>query len=132
MAPSVENGLAPVRIRVRQGRECVALAPGKPTLSSAQSPWEGVLLERHAHGPHTADRHQHLSHFVCLHLSEPAPLVWRSQRKQGNKILGTGLIIVVSRGTEVSVSFPKPVKRILRSERKYHWVLGRRPPLAQY
>lgn len=102
-----------VRICVRQGRECIELAPGTPTLSSEQSSWEGALLERHAHGPHTADRHQHLSHFVCLHLSEPAPFVWRSQGKQGTKIIGPGSIMVVSRGTEDSVSFPKPVERIL-------------------
>jgi AraC family transcriptional regulator len=111
--PAVENRLAPVRIRVRQGRDCVALAPGSPTLSSAHSPWQGALLERHSHGPHTADRHQHLSHFVCLHLGEPAPFVWQSQGKTGNKMIGSGSIIVVSRGTEDSVSFPKPVKRIL-------------------
>ncbi len=109
----MEGRLAPVRIRVRQGREDVILAPGMPTLSSAQTPLEGALLERHSHGPHTADRHQHLSHFVCLHLSEPAPFVWRSEGKQGNKILGSGSIIVVSRGSEDSASFPKPVKRIL-------------------
>ena len=101
------------RIRVRQGKQFVALAPGIPTLSSAQFVCEGALLERHTHGPHTADRHQHLSHFVCLHLSEPAPLVWRSQGKHGNKTIGPGSIIVLSRGAEDSVSFPKPVKRIL-------------------
>jgi len=84
-----------------------------PALSSAQLPWEGALLERYAHGPHTADRHQHLSHFVCLHLSEPAPFVWRSEGKQGNEMLASGSIIVVSRGSEDSASFPKPVKRIL-------------------
>jgi AraC family transcriptional regulator len=111
--PVVDARLGPVRIRVRQGLEWVALAPGSPTLSSAQSPWEGALLERHCHGPHTADKHQHLSHFVCLHLGEPAPLAWRSEGKEGNKTLGAGSIILVSRGTEDSVAFPKPVKRIL-------------------
>src|SRR5215469_674897 len=109
----MENRLAPDRIRVRQGQECVALAPGVPTLSSAQFSCEGALLERHAHGAHTTERHQHLSHFVQLHLSEPAPFFWRSEGKQGNKIVGPGSIIVVSRGTEDSVSFPKAVRRIL-------------------
>ena len=109
----MENRLAPARIRVRQGQEYVALAPGVPTLSSAQFSCEGALLERHAHGAHTTERHQHLSHFVQLHLSEPTPFFWRSQGKQGNKIMGPGSIIVVSRGTEDSVSFAKPVKRIL-------------------
>ena len=70
--------------------------PGIPTLSSAQSPWEGALLECHAYAPYSADKHQHTSHFVCLELSESAPFVW-----------------VMSRGTEHSVSFPKPAKRIL-------------------
>jgi AraC family transcriptional regulator len=109
----VDDKLALDRIRVRQGGEYIALAPGTPTLSSAHSPWEGALLERHAHGPHTADRHQHLSHIICVHLGEPAPFVWRSQGKQGNKTLVAGAVIVASRGTEDSVSFPKPVRRIL-------------------
>ena len=113
MPAAVEDRLAPDKIRVRKKGEYVALVPGMPTLSSARSPWEGALLERHAHGPHTSDRHQHLSHFVCLQLSEPAPIVWRSQGRQGTNILGPGLIVVTSRGTEHSVSFPKPMKRIV-------------------
>jgi len=109
----MEDTFASNRIRVRQGNEFVALLPGLPTLSSAQSPWEGALLERHVHSPYTIDKHQHLSHFVCLHLSEPSPFLWRSEGKRGNKTMGPGSIIVVSRGTEDEVSFPKPVKRIL-------------------
>jgi AraC family transcriptional regulator len=109
----VENQPDPARIRVRQGAECVELAPGTPTLSSARSPWTGVLLERHVHGPHSADRHQHLSHFICLHLSEPAPIVWQSEGKQGKKVIGSGSMIFVSRGTEDSISFPRAVRRIL-------------------
>jgi AraC family transcriptional regulator len=109
----VENGLAHDRIRVRQGKEFVALLPAMPTLSSARSPWEGALLECHSHLPYTADKHEHLSHFVCLHLSEPSPFVWRSEGKLGSTTLGPGSIVVVSRGTEDTVSFPKPVKRIL-------------------
>jgi AraC family transcriptional regulator len=70
-------------------------------------------LERHVHGPHNAERHQHLSHFVCLHLSEPFPFFWRSEGKRGNKTMRPGSIVVVSRGTEDEVLFPKPVKRIL-------------------
>jgi AraC family transcriptional regulator len=85
------------RIWVRQGGETVALVPGTPTLSSAYSPWEGALLERHAYAPHTPDRHQHTSHFVALELSE----------------LASSLVWVMSRGTEHSVSFPKPAERIL-------------------
>jgi AraC family transcriptional regulator len=109
----MENRLIPSRICVHQGGEEVALAPGTPLLSSAESPWEGALLEHHEHGPHTTGRHQHLSHFVCLHLGEPAPFAWHSQGQQGKKIIGSGTIIVVSRGTEDSVSFPEPVRRIL-------------------
>jgi AraC family transcriptional regulator len=112
VSPDLENK-APLRIRVRQGREWVTVAPGVPTLSSAQSPWGGALLERHIHGPYTSDRHQHLSYFVSLHLSDPAPFVWRSQGKRGNKIIEPGSIDVVSRGTEDWVSFPMPVRRIV-------------------
>jgi AraC family transcriptional regulator len=112
MSPALEIK-PPIRIRVRQGGEWVGAVPGLPTLSSAQSPWEGALLERHIHGPYTTNRHQHLSHFVSLHLSDPAPFIWRSHGKQGKKIIEPGSVIVVSRGTEDWVSFPKPVKRIL-------------------
>ena len=101
------------RIRVRQGNDCVPLAPATPTLSSAHSPWEGVLLERHRHGPYNADAHEHPSYFVCLHLSEPAPLLWRTNGTSGSKVLGPGSAVVLSRGTRDSVSFPKPVERIL-------------------
>ncbi len=101
------------RIRVRRGGECVFLAPGTPTLSSAPALWQGALLERHAHGPYTAETHQHLAYFLCLHLGEPAPLVWRSRGRTGEKTMGPGSIILLSRGTEDAVSFPKPVQRIL-------------------
>ena len=113
MPSAVENRAHSVRIRVRQGQECVELAPWIPTLSSARSFLEGVLLERHVHGPHSTDKHQHLSHFLCLHLSEPAPFLWQSQGKRGKKIIESGSIMLVSRGTEDSVSFTKPEKRIL-------------------
>jgi hypothetical protein len=112
VSPDLENKLSG-RIRVREGSEWVAVAPETPTLSSAQSPWGGALLERYAHGPYTTNTHRHLSHFVSLHLGDPAPFVWRSQGKQGHKIIEHGSIIVVSRGTEDWVSFAKPVKRIV-------------------
>jgi AraC family transcriptional regulator len=111
MSSVVENGLN--RIRVRQGGESVELVPGIPTLSSAGSPWEGVLFERHFHGPFNSRMHQHLSHFVCVHLSEPAPFIWRSRLGQGKKTLESGSVILVSRGAEDSIAFPSAVRRIL-------------------
>ena len=109
----MENRLGPERIRVRQGEECVVLVPGMPTLSSAQSPWEGALLERHTFGPHNFERHQHLTHFVVLHISGPAPMSWRSQGKQGTKVTGPGSILAGSRGSEHSLSFPDSIAVIL-------------------
>lgn len=102
-----------LRIKVRQGRECVPLAPGTPTLSSAHAPWEGALLERHAHGPYSAAEHEHPSFFVCLHLSKPAPLLWRSDGKFGSTLLRPGTLVLLSRGTRDAASFPNPVERIL-------------------
>jgi AraC family transcriptional regulator len=109
----MESRPIPDRIRVRQGEEYVVLMPGMPTLSSAQSPWEDALLERHAFGPHTFEKHQHLSYFVRLHLGEPAPIIWQAQGKQGMKITGPGSLFVWSRGTEHSVSFPNSMAGIL-------------------
>jgi AraC family transcriptional regulator len=113
MPSQLENRPDPARIRVRRGDEYVELAPWVPSLSSARSPWEDVLLERHIHGPHSADRHQHLSHFICLLLSDPVPISWQSQGKQGKKTMGPGSVLLVSRGTEDSVFFPGAVRRVL-------------------
>jgi AraC family transcriptional regulator len=113
MPSKLENRADPGRIRVRRGDEYVELAPWVPSLSSARSPWEGVLLERHIHGPHSADRHQHLSHFICLLLSGPVPISWQSQGKQGRNTIGPGSVLLVSRGTEDSIVFLSAVRRIL-------------------
>ena len=113
MRSVAENRPDPIRIRVRQGGECVELAPGVPTFSSARSRWEGVLLESHSHGPHHAHRHQHLSHFVSLHLGEPTPIAWHSEGKHGRETVASGSILLASRGSEDAISFVKPVRRIL-------------------
>lgn len=113
MRSVAESRPDPTRIRVRRNGECVELAPGAPRVSSARSQWEGVLLESHFHGPHHSGRHQHLSHFVSLHLGEPTPITWQSEGKQGRKTIESGSILLVSRGTEDSISFAAPVRRIL-------------------
>jgi AraC family transcriptional regulator len=105
--------VGPERIQVRQGEACVPLAPGSPTVSSGRSGWDGAILELHSHGPHNAEKHQHLSHFLCLHLSEPAPVIWRSEGKQESGTIKPGSLILLSRGTEDAVTFPKAVRRIL-------------------
>lgn len=110
--PFMENASAE-RIQVRQGETCVPLAPSSPTLSSGRSGWDGAILELHSHGPHNAEKHQHLSHFLCLHLSEPAPMFWRSEGRQEKAVVKPGSAILLSRGTEDTVTFPKAVRRIL-------------------
>jgi AraC family transcriptional regulator len=102
-----------VRIRVRQEGYCVPVVAGVPALSSAESPWQGALLERHVHGPYSLDTHQHLSYFLCVHLSSPAPVLWRSGGKAGQSILRPGGSVVLTRGTEDTFSFPQPMERIL-------------------
>lgn len=97
---------APVsRISVWRGRQCVPLPSGPPIISSAHSPWQGALLERHAHGPQSVDPHVHLSHFLCLHLDGPSRIEWHSNGKTGSKAIVPGSIILVSRGTEDAVSY---------------------------
>jgi AraC family transcriptional regulator len=113
MSLGFENRSVLDRIRVRQGGKNVELVPEVPTLSSAGSPWDGVLFERHFHGPFTTRMHQHLSHFVCVHLSDPAPFIWRSRLEQGRKTIQSGSVILVSRGAEDSIAFPNAVRRIL-------------------
>ena len=108
---------APVpRICVWRGRQSIPLSSGAPAVSSAYSPWQGALLERYTHGPHSVDSHVHLSHFLCLHLDGPSRLEWRSNGKTGAKTVAPGSIILLSRGTEDAVSYagsvPQPPKRI--------------------
>jgi AraC family transcriptional regulator len=101
------------RIQVRRGDRCELLIPEVPVLSGAHAPWKGVLLESHAHGPQRAEHHQHLSHFLCLYLDDPTPVVWQSKSASESLVLAPGQIVLLSRGTEHEVSFPKPVKRVL-------------------
>jgi AraC family transcriptional regulator len=115
MSCQAEKDRNPVqRICVWRDRQCVPLSPS-PTLSSAHSPWQGALLEHLVHGPHTEDTHQHLSHFLVLHLNGPSPLAWRWNGKTGVKTVGPGAISLVSRGTEDSTSFPEGSRRIVMS-----------------
>jgi|SRR5581483_11115928 len=116
--PVESRGPVP-RICVWRDRECVPLSPGAPILSSALSPWQGALLERHTHGPHNVDTHQHLSHFLCLHLNGPSPLTWRSNGKTGSKTIAPGAISLASRGAEDSAWFPQGARRIFLSLEPY-------------
>jgi|SRR5581483_11288996 len=113
MASLAENRASVPRICVWRDRACVPLSAGAPTLSSAHSPWNGALLERLIHGPHTEDTHQHLSHFLVLHLGGPSQIAWRFAGKTGIKTVAPGEISVISRGTEDSTSFPQGSKRIV-------------------
>jgi len=110
-----ETGVPVPRICVWRGRECVPLAPGAPIISSAHSPWQGALLERHTHGPCSVDPHLHLSHFLCVHLNGPSRLEWRSNGKTGAKTIAPGAVSLVSRGTEDAAAFPEGAKRIFLS-----------------
>lgn len=82
-------------------------------VSSACALWRGVLLERHAHGPRRVEYHQHLSHFLCLHLDNPTQVIEQSKGKSESRVLAPGQIVLLSSGTEHEVSFSKPVKRVL-------------------
>src|SRR3569833_664387 len=108
-----ENRSSVPRICVWRNRECVPLSAGAPTLSSAYSPWRGALLERLVHGPHTEENHQHLNHFLVLHLDGPSLITWRLAGKTGAKTVVPGQVSVISRGTEDSTSFPLGSKRIV-------------------
>jgi AraC family transcriptional regulator len=82
-------------------------------MSSVGSRWDGIVLERHAHGPYSAPDHEYPTHYLCLHLGPPAQFVWRSEGKSGRAITGPGAVAVVSRGTQAAVSFPEPVQRLV-------------------
>lgn len=107
------NQSASSRIRVRRGDHFELLVPEAPLVSSAHALWRGVLLESHAHGPHHSEYHQHLSHFLCLHLDSPTPVMEQSKGESKSRILAPGQIVLLSRGTEHEVSFPTAVKRVL-------------------
>jgi AraC family transcriptional regulator len=84
-----------------------------PVSSSAGSRWEGIVLERHAHGAFSAPDYEYPTHYLCLHLGPPALFAWRSQGKAGRAITGPGAVAVLSRGTQAAVSFPEPVQRLV-------------------
>lgn len=107
------NQSASSRIRVRRGDHFELLVPEVPVVSSPPALWRGVLLESHAHGPQRVEYHQHLSHFLCLHLDNQTTVLEQSKGESESRVLAPGQIVLLSRGTEHEVSFPTPVKRVL-------------------
>ena len=116
MSALVENSVPVARICVWRGRQCVPIPSDAPIVSSAHSPWQGALLERHIHAPESVDSHVHLSHFLCLHLGGPSRVEWRSNGKTGAKTVAPGSIIMVSRGTQDAISYagshPEAMRRM--------------------
>src|SRR6266851_4475102 len=97
------------------GDRSVPLLPGRPLTHSAQSPWHGIILEKHRIGAVEIPEHEH--HTFCLHLqtSGPVEMDWHSHGRTGNLNTGAGNLIFLTPGTRDSLLWHGPSQRIVAS-----------------
>ena len=103
------------RVSVMVGDRSVPLLPGRPLTHSAQSPWTGIILEKHRVGAVEIPEHEH--HTFCLHLqtSGPVEMDWHSHGRTGNLNTGAGNLIFLTPGTRDSLLWHGPSQRIVAS-----------------
>jgi AraC-like DNA-binding protein len=91
------------RVSVMVGDRSVPLLPGRPLTHSAQSPWTGIILEKHRVGAVEIPEHEH--HTFCLHLqtSGPVEMDWHSQGRTGRLNTGAGNLIFLTPGRNLEV-----------------------------
>jgi AraC family transcriptional regulator len=87
------------RVSVTRANRVVPLVPGRPQFSSADSPWRGVVLERHTVGAIEIPQHEHAS--FCLHLQTRGSvgLEWWCEGRHGVETPSAGSLILLGAGT---------------------------------
>jgi AraC family transcriptional regulator len=87
------------RVSVVRANRVVPLVPGRPKFSTADSPWNGVVLERHTVGSIEIPQHEHAS--FCLHLQTRGSvgLEWWCDGRHGVEAPSAGSLILLGAGT---------------------------------
>ena len=113
--PDVERLSTSKRVSVQIGSRAVPLFPSPPVMGSKNSPWTGLILERHHHGTVAIPEHDHAT--FCLHLqtSRTAALDWHSSGKTGHVTSGAGNLIFLVPGTRDSLLWHGDSQRIVAS-----------------
>jgi len=103
------------RVSVLIGSKVVPLFPGKPMTSSERSPWSGLILEKHHHGPVAIPEHEHATFCLQLQTSGPVAMDWQSFGKSGRVQSKPGNLIWLTPGTRDSVLWHGATRRIVAS-----------------
>lgn len=111
--------LASRRISVLVGSAAIPLFPGLPVRDSERSPWSGLLLETHRHGPVAIPEHEHATFCLQLQTSGPVDMVWHSSGKSGRITSTAGNLILLTPGTRDSVLWLGASDRIVASIHPY-------------
>ena len=87
------------RVSVLRDHRVVPLVPGRPQFASTDSPWRGVVLERHTVGSIEIPQHEHAS--FCLHLQTRGSvgLEWWCDGRHGVEAPAAGALILLGAGT---------------------------------
>lgn len=98
-----------------RGRRVVPLVPGRPQFCTADSPWRGVVLERHTVGSIEIPQHEHAS--VCLHLQTRGDvgLEWWCGGQHGLERPRAGALILLDAGTSDRLRWAGESERLIVS-----------------
>ncbi len=87
------------RVSVRRGHHMVPLMPGTPRVASAESPWQGIVVERHTVGAVEIPEHQHDSFCLHLQLKGSVGMEYWSEGRNAVHQPGPGSMILLRPGT---------------------------------
>jgi AraC family transcriptional regulator len=103
------------RISVIRDDRVVPLLPGRPATGSTFSPWNGLIVEKHALAAIEIPEHEHAS--FCLHMqtSRNVQMEWWSEGKYGRESPGIGSLIFLAPGTRDRLRWDGPSQRVVVS-----------------
>lgn len=101
------------RFFVRAGNEHIPLFKEMPVLDSCQSPWSGIIVEKHHHTGCEIPVHDHET--LCLHLQTcgEVDMDWFWSGKSGRQRSIPGSMMLLPAGTRDSVIWHGSTKRIV-------------------
>ena len=101
------------RLFVRAGNQNIPLFKERPVLDSRQSPWYGLILEKHHHERCEIPLHDHET--LCLHLqtSGQVEMEWSCSGKSGREHSVPGSMMLLPAGTRDTVIWHGSTRRVL-------------------
>jgi AraC family transcriptional regulator len=103
------------RVSVRMADRVVPLVPGRPQFSTRDSPWRGVVVERHTVGSIEIPQHEHASFCLHLQMRGNVGLEWWCDGRHGVEAPTAGSIILLGAGTSDRLRWDGTSERLIVS-----------------